>query len=273
MSSDIIYIGVNDYDLHLFESQYPVPCGMAYNSYLIKDEKIAIIDTVDARKSDEWKQNLSNALNGQTPDYLIVQHMEPDHSALIQWVIEKYDNIKIVATQKAIQMMPQFFENINLTNRTQTVKEGDKLHLGRHQLQFIVAPMVHWPEVMVSYESTEKVLFSADAFGSFGTLDQQEDDWACEARRYYFNICGKYGTPVQNLLKKASALDIQTICSLHGPILEKESLTHALSLYNIWSSYKAEKDGVFVGYASIHGGTKAVAEEVAEILRKKSVKV
>ena len=273
MSSDIIYIGVNDYDLHLFESQYPVPCGMAYNSYLIKDEKIAIIDTVDARKSDEWKQNLSNALNGQTPDYLIVQHMEPDHSALIQWVIEKYDNIKIVATQKAIQMMPQFFENINLTNRTQTVKEGDKLHLGRHQLQFIVAPMVHWPEVMVSYESTEKVLFSADAFGSFGTLDQQEDDWACEARRYYFNICGKYGTPVQNLLKKASALDIQTICSLHGPILDKESLTHALSLYNIWSSYKAEKEGVFVGYASIHGGTKAVAEEVAEILRKKSVKV
>ncbi len=273
MKTDIIYIGQNDYDLPLFESQYPVPCGMAYNSYLISDEKIAVMDTVDQRKGEEWKAALEGALDGRQPDYLVVQHMEPDHSALIAWAVEQYPNLTVVASQKAIQMMPQFFEGISLEGRTLAVKEGDTLPLGTATLRFLMAPMVHWPEVMVTYEETTKTLFSADAFGSFGTLDQQEDDWACEARRYYFNICGKYGTPVQTLLKKASQIDIQTICPLHGPVLEGEALTNALRLYDIWSRYEAEKQGVFVGYASIHGGTAKVAECVAEMLRKRGVKV
>ena len=271
--SNLIYIGQNDYDLPLFESQYPVPCGMAYNSYVLLDEKVAIMDTVDQRKAEEWKAALKAALDGKQPDYLVVHHMEPDHSALVLWVLQEFDNVKIVASQKALQMLPQFFENICLDGRTIAVKEGDELTLGEHKLRFMMAPMVHWPEVMVSYDETTKTLFSADAFGSFGTLDQQEEDWACEARRYYFNICGKYGAPVKTLLKKAAALDIQTIRSLHGPVLEGETLQDAIRLYDIWSRYEAEKDGVFVGYASIHGGTAAVAEKLAEILRERGQKV
>ncbi len=273
MTDSIKYIGQNDYDLPLFEHQYPVPCGMAYNSYVILDEKIAIIDTVDARKSDEWKTALKDALCGREPDYLVVQHMEPDHSALIDWTLKEYPALQIVGSQKAIQMLSQFFPETDFSGHTLAVKESDTLPLGNHTLRFLMAPMVHWPEVMVSYEQTEKVLFSADAFGSFGTLDQQEDDWACEARRYYFNICGKYGMPVQTLLKKASALDIQTICSLHGPRLEGEEMKNALNLYNIWSSYAPEKEGVYIGYASIHGGTATVAEKAAEMLRERGVKV
>ena len=269
----LLYIGQNDYDLPLFESQYPVPCGMAYNSYLILDEKIAVMDTVDQRKGEEWKSALEGALDGRQPDYLVVQHMEPDHSALILWALQQFPSLTIVASQKALQMLPQFFEGISLESRTLAVKEGDTLSLGTATLRFLMAPMVHWPEVMVTYEETTGTLFSADAFGSFGTLDQQEDDWACEARRYYFNICGKYGMPVQTLLKKASALDIQTIRPLHGPVLEGEAMQNALRLYDIWSRYEAEKQGVFVGYASIHGGTAAVAELVAEMLRKRGVKV
>ena len=270
---DIIYLGQNDYDLPLFENQYPVPCGMAYNSYLIEDEHIAILDTCDRRKGEEWKSALLKALDGRQPEYLVIHHLEPDHSALAAWVLQEFAGLKIVASQKAIQMLPQFFEGISLEGRTMAVKEGDSLPLGRHTLRFMMAPMVHWPEVMVSYEETEKVLFSADAFGSFGTLDQQEDDWACEARRYYFNICGKYGMPVQTLLKKVSALDVQTICSLHGPVLEGENMKNAIRLYDIWSRYEAEKEGVFLGYASIHGGTAQVAERVAEMLRSRGVKV
>ena len=273
MMKDILYIGQNDYDLPLFERQYPVPFGMAYNSYLIADEKPAIMDTCDIRKGAEWKTALKQALGGRQPAYLIVQHMEPDHSALIGWALTEFPELTVVASQKALQMLPQFFEDIRLDERTLAVKEGDVLSLGKHTLRFLMAPMVHWPEVMVTYDETEKILFSADAFGSFGTLDQQEDDWACEARRYYFNICGKYGMPVQTLLKKAASLDIQTICPLHGPILEGDTLQNALHLYDIWSKYEAEKEGVFIGYASIHGGTKRVAEEMAEILRKRGQKV
>ena len=271
--NNILYLGQNDYDLPLFENQYPVPCGMAYNSYLIEDEHIAILDTCDRRKGEEWKSALLKALDGRQPEYLVIHHLEPDHSALAAWVLQEFAGLKIVASQKAIQMLPQFFEGISLEGRTMAVKEGDSLPLGRHTLRFMMAPMVHWPEVMVSYEETEKVLFSADAFGSFGTLDQQEDDWACEARRYYFNICGKYGMPVQTLLKKVSALDVQTICSLHGPVLEGENMKNAIRLYDIWSRYEAEKEGVFLGYASIHGGTAQVAERVAEMLRNRGVKV
>ncbi len=273
MMKDILYIGQNDYDLPLFERQYPVPFGMAYNSYLIADEKPAIMDTCDIRKGAEWKTALKQALGGRQPAYLIVQHMEPDHSALIGWALTEFPELTVVASQKALQMLPQFFEDIRLDERTLAVKEGDVLSLGKHTLRFLMAPMVHWPEVMVTYDETEKILFSADAFGSFGTLDQQEDDWACEARRYYFNICGKYGMPVQTLLKKAASLDIQTICPLHGPVLEGDTLQNALHLYDIWSKYEAEKEGVFIGYASIHGGTKRVAEEMAEILRKRGQKV
>lgn len=273
MKTDIIYIGQNDYDLPLFESQYPVPCGMAYNSYLIQDEKIAVMDTVDRRKGEEWKQALKTALAGRQPDYLVVQHMEPDHSALIEWATREFPALTLVASQKALQMLPQFFEHISLEGRTLAVKEGDTLSLGKHTLRFLMAPMVHWPEVMVTYDETAKTLFSADAFGSFGTLDQQEEDWACEARRYYFNICGKYGLPVQTLLRKAAALDIQTVCPLHGPVLEGDALQNAVRLYDIWSRYEAEKQGVFVGYASIHGGTAKVAEQVAEMLRARGVKV
>ena len=273
MTNDIVYIGVNDYDLRLFERQYPVPAGMAYNSYLILDNKIAITDTVDQRKSEEWKQNLKGALAGRTPDYLVVHHLEPDHSALIGWAMAEYPALQIVASLKAASMLPQFFDETDFSGRIIAVKEGDTLPLGKHTLQFILAPMVHWPEVMVSYEQTEKVLFSADAFGSFGTLDQQEDDWACEARRYYFNICGKYGTPVQTLLKKAARLSVETICPLHGIQLAGSEMQQALRLYDIWSRYEAEKEGVFLGYASIHGGTKQVAEQMADLLRSRGQKV
>ena len=270
--NDIIYIGQQDYDLKLFERQYPVPCGMAYNSYLIKDSKIAIMDTVDIRKGEQWKADLKKALADSEPDYLVVQHMEPDHSALIEWVLSEYASLHIVASQKAIQMLPQFFEGLNIEGRTIAVKEGDTLPLGKHTLRFMMAPMVHWPEVMVSYDETDKVLFTADAFGSFGTLDQQEDDWACEARRYYFNICGKYGAPVQTLLKKISQLEVNALCPLHGPVLES-NLSYYVNLYDLWSRYQAEKQGVYVGYASIHGGTKAVAEYVQEKLQEKGIKV
>lgn len=269
---DIIYIGQNDYDLPLFENQYPVPCGMAYNSYLILDDKVAVMDTCDHRKAEEWKASLHKALDGRQADYLVMHHMEPDHSALAAWALQEFPALKIVATAKAVQMLPQFFEGISFQERTIAVKECDTLPLGKHTLRFIMAPMVHWPEVMASYEETEKVLFSADAFGSFGTLDQQEEDWACEARRYYFNICGKYGMPVQTLLKKVTAFDIQTICPLHGPILEG-NLQPYLSLYNTWSQYEAEKAGVFIGYASIHGGTAEVAQQVARLLKARGQKV
>ena len=269
----LLYIGAQDHDLDLFESQYAVPDGMSYNSYLLDGGKIAILDTVDARKGGEWKQNLEEALAGRTPDYLVVHHMEPDHSALIREVLETWPELKLAASAKAIQMLGQFFDGFDFTDRTIALKEGDVLDLGTRSLQFIAAPMVHWPEVMVSYEAASKTLFAADAFGKFGTLDagfygDEDDDWACEARRYYFNICGKYGAPVQTLLKKTSALDIACICPLHGPIL-RQDLGYYLDLYQTWSSYGVETEGVFVAYASIHGGTAAAALKLAEILKEK----
>lgn len=269
MTTMIKYIGVDDVDLRLFECQYPVPEGMAYNSYVILDEKVAVLDTVDRRKTQEWLSNLNEALQGRQPDYLVVHHMEPDHSAAIALLLEMYPNLTIVASAKAVQMMPQFFENINLEGKTMAVKEGDILSLGEHSLKFIMAPMVHWPEVMVSFEQTEGILFSADAFGKFGALSiPTDEDWACEARRYYFNICGKYGVPVQTLLKKVVALPVKAIYPLHGPQLT-EDLPYYISMYDVWSKYEAEREGVFVGYASIHGGTKAVAEKIAQILQDK----
>ena len=267
VTENIKYIGVDDTTIDLFESQYVVPNGISYNSYLIMDEKIAIMDTVDFRKSEEWFANLEEALEGRIPDYLVVQHMEPDHSGNIATLIEKYSEIKIVASAKAIQMMPQFFENICFEGKTIIVKEGDTLNLGTHTLQFFMAPMVHWPEVMVTYDSLDKILFTADGFGKFGAL-AHEEEWACEARRYYFNICGKYGAQVQALLKKAATLDIACICPLHGPIL-KENLDYYIGLYDTWSKYEVETEGIFIAYASIHGGTKKVAEKLAEILREK----
>ena len=267
VTENIKYIGVDDTTIDLFESQYVVPNGISYNSYLIMDEKIAIMDTVDFRKSEEWFVNLEEALEGRIPDYLVVQHMEPDHSGNIATLIEKYSEIKIVASAKAIQMMPQFFENICFEGKTIIVKEGDTLNLGTHTLQFFMAPMVHWPEVMVTYDALDKILFTADGFGKFGAL-AHEEEWACEARRYYFNICGKYGAQVQALLKKAAALDIACICPLHGPIL-KENLDYYIGLYDTWSKYEVETEGIFIAYASIHGGTKKVAERLAEILREK----
>ena len=269
----LLYIGAQDHDLDLFESQYAVPDGMSYNSYLLDGGKIAILDTVDARKGGEWKQNLEEALAGRTPDYLVVHHMEPDHSALIREVLETWPEVKLAASAKAIQMLGQFFDGFDFTDRTIALKEGDVLDLGSRSLRFLAAPMVHWPEVMVSYEAASKTLFAADAFGKFGTLDagfygDEDDDWACEARRYYFNICGKYGGPVQTLLKKASALDIACICPLHGPIL-RQDLGYYLDLYQTWSSYGVETEGVFVAYASIHGGTAAAALKLAEILKEK----
>ena len=263
----IKYIGVDDTTIDLFESQYIVPNGISYNSYLITDEKMAIMDTVDLRKSEDWWANLEEALEGRTPDYLIVQHMEPDHAGNIAKALEKYPDMKVVASAKAIQMMPQFFEDTDFNGRTIAVKEGDTLSLGEHTLQFFMAPMVHWPEVMVTYDQQDKVLFSADGFGKFGAL-AHEEDWACEARRYYFNICGKYGAQVQALLKKAATLDIACICPLHGPIL-KENLGYYIGLYDTWSKYEVETEGVFIAYASIHGGTKKAAEKMAEILRAK----
>ena len=269
----LLYIGAQDHDLDLFESQYAVPDGMSYNSYLLDGGKIAILDTVDARKGGEWKQNLEEALAGRTPDYLVVHHMEPDHSALIREVLETWPEVKLAASAKAIQMLGQFFDGYDFTDRTIALKEGDVLDLCSRSLRFLAAPMVHWPEVMVSYEAASKTLFAADAFGKFGTLDagfygDEDDDWACEARRYYFNICGKYGGPVQTLLKKASALEIACICPLHGPILRKD-LGYYLDLYQTWSSYGVETEGVFVAYASIHGGTAAAALKLAEILKEK----
>ena len=267
VTETIKYIGVDDTTIDLFESQYIVPNGISYNSYLIKDEKIAIMDTVDLRKGEEWFANLEEALEGRTPDYLVVQHMEPDHAGNIANLLAKYPAIKIVASAKAIQMMPQFFEDTCFEGKTIAVKEGETLNLGAHTLQFFMAPMVHWPEVMVTYDQADKVLFTADGFGKFGAL-AHEEDWACEARRYYFNICGKYGAQVQALLKKVATLDIACICPLHGPIL-KENLGYYIGLYDTWSKYEVETDGIFIAYASIHGGTKKVAEKLAEILREK----
>ena len=267
ISENIIYIGADDKTLDLFESQYIVPNGVSYNSYLILDEKIAIMDTVDARATDEWFANLEGALAGRTPDYLVVSHMEPDHAANIAKAAEKYPEMKIVANAKTFPMMKQFF-GTDFAGRNVTVAEGDTLSLGSHTLTFVMAPMVHWPEVMVAYESSEKILFSADGFGKFGALDTEED-WACEARRYYFNIVGKYGVQVQALLKKAAALDIQMICPLHGPIL-KENLGYYIDKYNTWSSYEPEDKGIFVASASIHGNTKAAAEKLVEKLQAKT---
>ena len=267
ITPSIKYVGVDDLDIDLFESQYVVPEGMSYNSYIILDEKVAVMDTVDARKGAEWWVNVEAALGGRTPDYLVVQHLEPDHAALIAEVLAKYPQLKVVATAKAVQMMPQFFEGVDFEGRTVAVKEGDTLLLGSHKLQFFVAPMVHWPEVMVSYEQSEKVLFAADAFGKFGALCNG-GSWDCEARRYFINICGKYGTQVQALLKKAATLDIKTICPLHGPVLT-ENLAHYIGLYDVWSSYKPETEGVLVAYASIHGGTAVAANRLADILREK----
>ena len=267
VTKDIKYIGVDDTTIDLFESQYVVPNGISYNSYLIMDEKIAIMDTVDFRKSEDWFANLEEVLEGRIPNYLVVQHMEPDHSGNIATLIDKYSEIKIVASAKAIQMMPQFFENTCFEGKTITVKEGETLNLGAHTLQFFMAPMVHWPEVMVTYDSLDKILFTADGFGKFGAL-AHEEEWACEARRYYFNICGKYGAQVQSLLKKAATLDIACICPLHGPIL-KDNLDYYIGLYDTWSKYEVETEGIFIAYASIHGGTKKVAEKLAEILREK----
>ena len=271
ISDSIKYIGVDDTTLDLFESQYIVPNGVSYNSYLILDEKIAVMDTVDARKTKEWFDNLDKELKGRVPDYLIVSHLEPDHSANIQLFTEKYKEAKLVLSAKAKAMLPQFFNIEGLDERCIVVKEGEELDLGNHHLKFIMAPMVHWPEVMVEYETTEKILFSADGFGKFGALSHDED-WACEARRYYFNIVGKYGAPVQALLKKASTLDIKTICPLHGPIL-KDNLGYYLNKYQIWSSYQSEDEGVLVASASIHGNTKEVALKVVDLLKEKGVKV
>ena len=267
ISPAIKYVGVDDLDIDLFESQYVVPEGMAYNSYIILDEKVAIMDTVDARKGAEWWNNVEAALAGRIPDYLVVQHLEPDHAALVHEVLDRYPQVKVVATAKAVQMMPQFFEKVDFEGRTIAVKEGDTLSLGNHTLQFFVAPMVHWPEVMVSYEQSEKVLFAADAFGKFGALCNG-GAWDCEARRYFINICGKYGAQVQTLLKKAAMLDIKTICPLHGPVLT-ENLGHYIGLYDIWSKYEPENEGVLVAYASIHGGTAVAANRLADMLREK----
>lgn len=269
ISDAIKYIGVDDKDIDLFESQYIVPNGISYNSYVILDEKICVLDTVDKRKTDEWFANLENVLDGKAPDYLVINHLEPDHASNIKALADKYPDMKLVGNAKTFNMLPQFFD-IDLTDRTVTVKEGDTLSLGEHTLSFYMAPMVHWPEVMVTYESKEKVLFSADAFGKFGALDTEED-WACEARRYYFNICGKYGVQVQALLKKAAKLDIEKICPLHGPILT-ENLGYYINLYDIWSKYEPEVDGIFIAYCSIHGNTEKAALKLYDILKEKTNK-
>ena len=273
ISDNIRYIGVDDAHLDLFENQYTVPEGMSYNSYVILDKKIAVLDTSDDRTAAEWMQNLEGVLDGRRPDYLIVHHMEPDHSSCTAALLEKYPSLTLVATAPALKMLPQFFEGVSLEGRTRAVGEGDTLELGAHTLQFLLAPMVHWPEVMMSFDRTDKVLFSADAFGKFGALEQTgglwctpQTDWACEARRYYFNICGKYGAQVQRVLAKVAPLGAEIICPLHGPML-RETLADALRLYGIWSSYGVETPGIFIAHASIHGGTAAAAERLAEILR------
>lgn len=266
ITDSVIYVGCDDTTIDLFESQYVVPNGISYNSYLIMDEKVCLMDTVDKRASDEWLENVKTALNGRAIDYLVVQHMEPDHAANIQRIAELYPEMKIVGNAKTFAMYNQFF-TLDISDRAVTVKEGDTLELGAHTLTFVMAPMVHWPEVMVSYESSEKLIFSADGFGKFGALSVDED-WACEARRYYFNIVGKYGAQVQALLKKAAALDIQTICPLHGPVLT-ENLGYYIDKYNTWSSYEPEDNGIFIAYASIHGNTAEAAKQFKELLESK----
>ena len=267
ITENIIYVGVNDHEVDLFEGQYIVPNGMAYNSYVIRDEKIAVMDTVDGNFGEEWLANIENVLDGATPDYLIVQHMEPDHAANIEVFAEKYPNAQIVGNAKTFTMMKNFFRGLNLDGKTVEVKNGETLSLGKHELTFVFAPMVHWPEVMVTYDSTDKVLFSADGFGKFGALDVEED-WDSEARRYYIGIVGKYGAQVQKLLKAAATLDIQTICPLHGPILT-ENLGHYLEKYDIWSSYKVESEGVVIAYTSVYGNTKKAVELLAQKLEEK----
>ncbi len=269
ITNDIKYIGVNDHEIDLFEGQYDVPNGMAYNSYAVIDEKIAVMDTVDARFTEEWLNNLSSVLDGRKPDYLVVQHMEPDHSSNIVSFVNAYPDTKVVSSAKAFAMIKQLF-GLELGERQVVVGEGDKLSLGKHELTFVTAPMVHWPEVIVTYDSFDKVLFSADGFGKFGALDVEED-WACEARRYYFGIVGKYGAQVQALLKKASGLDIEIICALHGPVL-KENLGYYLDLYNKWSSYQPEEEGVVIAYTSVYGNTKKAVMLLADKLKEKGCK-
>lgn len=265
ITDDILYIGVNDKEIDLFEGQYMVPNGMSYNSYVILDEKIAVMDTVDHRKQDEYLASLDAALNGRQPDYLVVSHVEPDHASSVKAFLEKYPGVQLVGNAKTFPMLAQYFD-LNFDTAL-TVKEGDVLSLGKHELHFLMTPMVHWPEVMFTYDSFDKVLFSADAFGKFGSLDTEED-WTCEARRYYFNIVGKFGAPVQTILKKASALDIQIICPLHGPVL-KDNLSFYLDKYQIWSSYEPESEGVFIAYASLHGNTACAANKLKELLTQK----
>lgn len=269
ITDSILYVGVDDKTLDLFESQYVIPNGVSYNSYVILDDKITIMDTVDARKTEEWLANVEAVLGDKSPDYLVVSHMEPDHAANIKRLMDKYPQMQVVGNAKTFVMIPQFFD-VDLTGRTVVVKEGDTLSLGAHTLQFFMAPMVHWPEVMVAYEQSEKILFSADGFGKFGALDADEA-WTCEARRYYFNIVGKYGAQVQALLKKAATLDIQMICPLHGPFL-KEDLGYYIGKYDIWSKYEPEDEGVFIAYASIHGNTAKAAKKLAEMLEEKGAK-
>lgn len=268
ITESILYVGCDDKNLDLFEGQYPVPNGISYNSYIILDEKVALLDTIDNRVTNEWMKNIEDSLGDRKIDYLIVSHMEPDHAANIETLVKKYPEIKVVGNAKTFALISQFF-TLDLTNQSIVVKEGDTLELGNHTLQFFMAPMVHWPEVMVTYEKSEKVLFSADAFGKFGTLDIN-DEWVDEARRYYFNIVGKYGTPVQTLLKKAAALEISKICPLHGPVLE-DNLEYYIDKYNIWSKYEAEEDGVLVAYASIYGNTAKAAGKIVELLKAKGI--
>ncbi len=267
ITEDIFYVGVNDHITDLFEGQYKVPRGMAYNSYVILDEKTAVFDTVDHRFSSEWLSNLDSVLSGKNPDYIIIQHMEPDHSSSLEDFIKKYPNAKIIATPKAFDMMNAFFPDLDITQKTIAAENGGSFSLGKHEFSFIYAPMVHWPEVMLTYDKTSKTLFSADAFGKFGSLDTEED-WACEARRYYFGIVGKYGAQVQALLKKAAALEIERICPLHGPILNG-NIEYYVNLYDIWSSYRAESKGIFIAYTSIYGNTKKAALSLAEKLKEK----
>ncbi|MCR5313972.1 MAG: MBL fold metallo-hydrolase [Bacteroidaceae bacterium] len=271
ITNGIRYIGVDDLDLDLFEGQYEIPLGMSYNSYLIEDDKIAIMDTVDARKTDEWIAKLDSALAGRTPDYLIIHHVEPDHAGNIKYIMDRFPNCVGVCSQKAVGLMKRFFD-VDFEDRLQTVKEGDTLSLGERTLQFMMAPMVHWPEVMVSYEQKDKVLFSADAFGKFGALSREEEDeegWSCEARRYYFNICGKYGNMVQGLLKKVAQLDVKIICSLHGSVLT-ENLDYYIGLYDTWSKYEPENEGIFIAYSSLHGNTEKAALTLASIIKEMS---
>lgn len=269
ITEDILYIGVDDKEIDLFESQYVVPNGVSYNSYIILDEKVAVMDSVDARKTEEWMSNVQKALGGRTPDYLVISHLEPDHSGSIEAIAKQYPDMKLVGNAKTFAMLPQF-SALNIEDRKVVVAEGETLNLGSHTLQFFMAAMVHWPEVMVEYEQKEKILFSADAFGKFGTLDTEED-WACEARRYYFNIVGKYGAPAGALLKKTSTLDIQMICPLHGPVL-KENLEYYIGKYQTWTSYTPEDEGVLIAYASIHGNTGKAARKLADLLEEKGAK-